>query len=85
MEWDVKQVRALPDYQLQVELLNGRQGHFDLKPFLHLPSLRALRDPDYFSQVGILLGAVTWPDGQDIAPDTLVAKLVETQPLIGAA
>ena len=79
MEWDVKQVRALPDYQLHVELLNGRQGRFDLKPYLAQPSLRALRDPDYFCQVGVLLGAVTWPDGQDIAPDTLVAELIETE------
>ena len=79
MEWDVKQVRALPDYQLHVELHNGRQGRFDVKPYLSKPSLRALRDPDYFSQVGILLGAITWPDGQDIAPDTLVAELTETE------
>ena len=79
MEWDVKQVRALPDYQLHVELLNGQQGRFDLKPYLAQPSLRALRDPVYFSQVGILLGAITWPDGEDIAPDTLVAELTETE------
>jgi len=30
----------------------------------------------YFNQVGILFGAVTWPNEQDIAPETLLAEMV---------
>jgi hypothetical protein len=30
----------------------------------------------YFNQVGILFGAVTWPHGQDIAPETLLAEML---------
>lgn len=37
---------------------------------------RELRTPDYFTQVGIVLGALKWPHEQDIAPETLVAELV---------
>jgi len=39
--------------------------------------VRELKDPGYFNRVGIVLGAVTWPNEQDIAPETLLAGLVE--------
>ena len=32
MYWDVKAVRALDDYEIYVELENGQQVLFDLKP-----------------------------------------------------
>jgi hypothetical protein len=47
------------------------------------------QDKNYFSQVDILFGAVTWPHEQDIAPETLVADggclmMGEEKGLIGA-
>ena len=75
MQHDVKQVSPLPDFLLQVELEDGRRGVFDLKPYLQMPGFKALRDPVYFGQVQILCGAATWPDGEDIAPETLAAAL----------
>jgi len=75
MDWDVKSVKALPDYKLAVELADGRRGVFDLRPFLEQPGLQRLKEPTYFSSVGIHLGALTWPNAEDIAPDTLCAHL----------
>ena len=75
MQHDVKQVSPLPDFMLQVELENGRRGVFDLHPYLQMPGFKALSDPAYFSQVQVLCGAVTWPDGEDIAPEILSAEL----------
>jgi Protein of unknown function (DUF2442) len=75
MDWDVKSVSALPDYRLAVELADGRRGVFDLRPFLDQPGLQRLKDPAYYAGVGIHLGALTWPHGEDIAPDTLSAHL----------
>ncbi|HLA34181.1 MAG TPA: hypothetical protein VJ001_04860 [Rhodocyclaceae bacterium] len=34
-----------------------------------------LRDIHYFNQVDILFGAVTWPNEQDITPETLLAEM----------
>ena len=75
MYWDVKTVRALDDYEIYVELEDGRNGVFDLKPYLSHGVFRELQDKNYFSQVYIMFGAVTWPHEQDIAPETLVAGL----------
>ncbi len=75
MYWDVKRVRSLDDYQLHVELEDGREGIFDVKPYLNHGVFRELQDKSYFSQVEVVFGAVTWPHEQDIAPETLVSEL----------
>lgn len=76
MYWDVKTVKPLPDYRLYVELADGRRGIFDVKPYPDHGVFRELRNPDYFKQVGIVFGALTWPKEQDIAPETLLAELM---------
>ena len=78
MYWDAKAVKPLPNYRIYVELANGCKGIFDLKPYLDRGVFRELRNVYYFNQVGILFGAVTWPNDQDIAPETLIAEM---QPL----
>jgi hypothetical protein len=48
MYWDVKTVRPLDDYQIYVELEDGRTGFFDLKPHLNHGVFRELRDKESF-------------------------------------
>jgi hypothetical protein len=80
MYWDVKVVKPLADYRIYVELEDGRKGVFDLKPYLDHGVFRELQNPHYFNRVGILFGAVTWPNEQDIAPETLLAELSPVDP-----
>lgn len=68
-------VGPLDDYKIYVELSDGRTGAFDLKPYLDQGVFRELRDKNYFANVRITLGTVTWPHGQDIAPETLASEL----------
>lgn len=75
MYWDVKLVKPMSDYRIYVEVEDGRKGIFDLKPYLDRGVFRELNDVSYFNQVGIVFGAVTWPNEQDIAPETLLAEL----------
>lgn len=82
MYWDAKFVKPLPDYCIYVEIEDGRQGIFDLKPYLDHGVFRELKDPAYFNRVGIVLGAVTWPNEQDIAPETLLAEMRPATPPI---
>ena len=76
MYWDVTKVQPLPDFRIYVEITDGRRGVFDMKPYLDRGAFRELRDVHYFNQVHVLLGAVTWPNEQDIAPETLVSEMV---------
>jgi hypothetical protein len=79
MDNDIKTIKALPDFKLQVELADGRRGVFDLKPYLGHPGMAALADPAYFNRVTVLMGAATWPGGEDIAPETLATQLQSLQ------
>jgi hypothetical protein len=79
MYWDVKAVKPLPDFRIYVEIENGCKGIFDLTPYLDRGVFRELRDVNYFNRVGILFGAVTWPNGQDIAPETLLSEMLPVE------
>ena len=79
MYWDVKIVKPLPDFRIYVEIENGCKGKFDLNPYLDHGVFRELQDVHYFNQVGILFGAVTWPNEQDIAPETLLSEMIPAE------
>lgn len=75
MHWDATKVEALSDYRLYVETVGGRKGIFDMRPYLECGVFRELQDVGYFNRVRIVLGAVSWPHEQDIAPETLLAEM----------
>jgi hypothetical protein len=79
MYWDFKTVKPLPDFRIYVEIEDGRKDIFDLNPYLDHGIFRELRDVHYFNQVGIQFGAVTWPNEQDIAPETLLAEMLPVE------
>ena len=79
MNSDIKTVKPLPGFMLEVELTDGRRGVFDLSPHLSQPAMAALREEAYFRQVSLLYGAATWPEGEDISPATLAAGLRAAQ------
>jgi hypothetical protein len=81
MYWDVTSVKPLTDYRIYVEIEDGRKGIFDLKPYLDFGVFQELKDINYFNQVGILWGSVTWLHDQDIAPETLLAQMIPIQSL----
>ena len=75
MDWDELLVRPLPNFHIYVELRNGSKGTCDLGPFLAYEAFEALKEPAYFAQAGIVAGAVTWPNGEDLAPEIILTCL----------
>ena len=72
--WRVAEVQALPDFRMRVRFLDGTGGIVDISRRVHSPGagiFACLADPLQFNQVKVVLGAVTWPCGIDLAPDAM--------------
>jgi hypothetical protein len=69
--WRIKALTVLPRYCLAVTFNDDREGIVDMSMIctsresgMYAP----LKDPDYFAQAQLELGAVTWPNGADLDP-----------------
>lgn len=72
----VIKVEALEGFRLSVVFDDGVAGLVDLSDRLFGPMFEPLKDVAYFRQVSIdEFGAVCWPNGADLAPDALHARL----------
>lgn len=76
MPWRVTSVKPLPDFRLQVTFVDGTAGEVELGKLLQRPDIGTtvfgpLRDAATFEQAKVVLGAVTWPSGVDLAPDAM--------------
>ena len=80
--WRVKSVTTLPDARLQVNFIDGTAGEVHMKSFLSGPSVdgtifEGLRDPTGFAEAQVVLGAIQWPNGADLAPDAMYDAIRE--------
>jgi hypothetical protein len=69
-------VEPLAGFRLHVTFVDGTAGEVDLSSLLQRPDIEstvfgALRDIHTFDQAEVVLGAVTWPNGVDLAPDAM--------------
>ena len=74
--WRVVSVAVLSERCLKVVFVDGTEGEVDLSQFLASPKVEgtvfeALRGADFFTRVDVQMGAVHWPNGADLAPDTM--------------
>lgn len=74
--WRVISVTTLPGFRLQVTFVDGTSGEVDLHAFLDRPGatlgvFAPLRDPQVFAGARVVLGAVEWSGGPDLAPDAM--------------
>ena len=69
---DVISVKPVAPLTLHVEFEDGVQGRVLFKETHLFGVFEKLRDPDYFKQVGIQNGTVSWPnEDPDLAPDNM--------------
>ncbi|NTV88103.1 MAG: DUF2442 domain-containing protein [Burkholderiaceae bacterium] len=78
--WRILAVTVLSDYRVAVSFREGRKGTVDcsaIKAASNRGIYGPLRDPDFFAQVRVELGALTWPNGADLDPSWLHAEPAE--------
>lgn len=59
------------EFRIRVAFSDGVAGTIDFSGWLHGPIFEPLQDPAYFARFFIEGGTVSWPNGADIAPETL--------------
>jgi hypothetical protein len=76
--WRLRALGILPEWQLEVTFNDGTIGIADLSGLVCEPDagiFSALRDPDYFATAYLDCGAVTWPNGADLAPNAMYKEI----------
>jgi hypothetical protein len=58
-------------YRIHVTFNDGKSGTIDFLQWLEGPVFEPLRDLEYFQRFYLDGGTVSWPNGADIAPETL--------------
>ena len=76
--WRIQAVTVLPDFKLAVSFRDGTAGIVDCSRILSSdnPGIYApLASQDFFNQVSVELGVLTWPNGADLDPGWLHEEL----------
>jgi hypothetical protein len=71
---DITDVEVLHDHVVRLRFADGSEKTVDLAPYLHGPIFETIRsDPVAFAAVRVdpEAGTIVWPNGADLAPDTL--------------
>jgi len=75
MNWDVVEVSPAGNRTLAVKFADGLTGTIRLDPSYCTGVFSALLDDKLLEQATVQYGAVTWPNGLDLAPDTMYKEI----------
>lgn len=79
---NVTDVRHVSGHTLWLRFSDGVEGHVDFSGWLDGPVFEPLRDPAFFAQVRLApLLTIEWPNGADVAAQTLYDRLKVTGPI----
>jgi hypothetical protein len=59
------------EYRIHLVFTDGVEGTVDFRPWLEGPIFEPLLDLGYFRTFLVEAGTIAWPNGADIAPETL--------------
>ncbi|HEX8255922.1 MAG TPA: DUF2442 domain-containing protein [Thermoanaerobaculia bacterium] len=74
---DIIEVRYVRDFVVWLRFQDGTSGEVDVSRSLKGPVFEPLRNIEFFKQVRVdpELGTIVWPNGADVAPETLYERV----------
>lgn len=78
----VARVEVVGDHRLHLGFEDGVEGDIDFSEREWRGVFQPLQDPSYFERVRLdrELGTIVWPNGADIAPETLYERVAQHAP-----
>ncbi len=76
----IKKIQYKNRFTYYIRFEDNREGDVDFKSFLWGEAFEQLKDQEYFKKASLdkTAGTISWPNGVDIAPETLYKKIVAT-------
>jgi Protein of unknown function (DUF2442) len=74
----VRRIEPLGGYRLRLTFSDGLVGELEVDPRERGPMFEPLVDPAYFRAVRVsrAAGTIVWPNGLDLAPETLHRRVL---------
>jgi len=70
---EVVKAKHVRGFIIATRFNNGAEKHVDISQWFKGPVFKALKDPKFFAKFFIEGGTLAWPNGVDIAPESLYA------------
>lgn len=81
--WECQKVTTIEHrggFVFYVAFDDGAAADVDLSEFVDIgPIFEPLKDESYFKQARVEGGTIAWPNGADIAPETLYEKVLNAE------
>lgn len=77
---DIVRITCKEGYIYHIIFDNGINGDVDFSEYLSTgPVFEPLKEITFFRKASIEGGTISWPNGADIAPETLYDKIIQAQ------